>query len=252
MFKPILDEFIGQFKRKHPKDNIRVLAMLGFGSSFSNKKIRANSDLDLYIVIKDIGKRFRGVMRINGIAVDYFAYPLKQLKADWKKVKNRTAPRLTIAYMLRDGHIILDQNHALRKLRIEAKKFLQHELKNSAIPPNLLVINKYFVNDYLKDIEDSLRDGDAFAWQYNVNLLFKDLIDIFCQFHKIPLVKPKYQKMEIAKRDKKFVRLYESVAGAPSPKEKTKRINALARYCLKTMGGPLPREWELARPVRDV
>lgn len=249
MHKSIINKFINQFKVAHPKDKIEVAAILGFGSGFSQKKILPNSDLDLYVVIKNIGKRYRGIALVDDIVVDYFVYPLEQLKADWEKVKNKIMPRLTFAYMLRDGRIILDKVGALKKLQTEARKFLKNELINSTIPRPLLIINKYFINDYLGDIEDSLRDKNVFSWQYNVSLLLNNLIDIFCQFHKIPLVKPKYQRREITKKDKKFVELYELATKASSMEEGTKRIKKLALYCLESLGGQLPGEWELERPV---
>lgn len=244
-----INKFISQFKARHPKDDIVVIGILGFGSGFSQKKIPLNSDLDVYIVIKDIGKRYRGVMFVGGIEVDYFVYPAKQLRADWKKVKSGALPKQTFAYMLRDGKILLDQNNALKKLRAEAKEFLKNKLSKNGMPHPLLIINKYFINDYTKDIEDSLRDKDMFSWQYNTSLLLNDLIVVFCQYHNIPLVKPKYQSREIAKKDTKFVALYESIAKDVPIEEKIKRIKKLALYCLESLGGPLPREWELERPV---
>lgn len=249
MHSLIIQKFINQFKTKHAKENIEVVAILCFGSNFNKKKIEANSDLDLYVVIKNIGKRYRGIMFVDNIAVDYFVYPLKQLKADWKKVKSKVSAKQTVAYMLKDGKIILDQNDRLKKLKAEAREFLKNELDKRTVPKPLLIINKYFINDYLQDIEDSLGDNNIFSWQYNVSLLLNDLIDIFCQFHRIPLVKPKYQSYEIAKKDAKFVEMYKSIAPTSSIRERTKRIRKLALYCLENLGGQLPREWELDRPI---
>lgn len=249
MFELKIDEFIKKFKSRHSKDIIEVLAILGFGSSFKNKKIQDNSDLDLYIVIKDIKKRWRGVMLVGGIVVDYFIYPLEQLKADLNKVKSKIISKQTIAYILRDSKIILDNTGELKKLRATACNFLKKEISQHTISSAWLVLNKYFIDDYLKDIVDSQRDKDIFAWQYNSNLLLNNLLEIFCQFHKIPLVKPKYQSAEIMKKDTKFVALYSSIAQATTIKEKTKKINQLVFYCFATMDGPLPKEWEIERPV---
>jgi len=249
MFELKIDEFIKKFKARHPKDKIKVLAILGFGSSFKNKKIQDNSDLDLYIIIKDIKKRWRGVMLVRGIMVDYFVYPLEQLKSDLNKVKNKIISKQTIAYILRDGKVILDNTEELKKLRAIACNFLKKEISQNAVSPNWLVLNKYFIDDYLKDIVDSQRDKDIFAWQYNSNLLLNNLLEIFCQFHKIPLVKPKYQSAEIMKKYAKFVVLYSSIARATTIKEKTKKINQLVFYCFDTMGGQLPKEWEIERPI---
>lgn len=251
MHKLLIEKFISQFKIRHPEDDIEVVAILGFGSSFKQKKISPHSDLDVYIVIKDIGKRYRGVMIVDGVKVDYFVYPLRQLQADWKRVKSKLSPKQTIAYILRDGRILLDQNSKLKRLQAEAQEFLRNELAESEISHPLLIINKYFINDYMEDVEDGLRDKDIFSWQHNINLLLNNLIEVFCQFHSIPLVKPKYQGQEIAKKDKKFVELYELVARASSIEERTKRVKRLMRYCLESLGGSLSREWELERPVSD-
>lgn len=249
MHEQIIKNFINQFKTKHSKDNIEVIGILGFGSSFNQKNLSPNSDLDIYIVIKNIGKRYRGIMLIDNIEIDYFINPIEQLKADWEKVRNKIVIKKTIAYMLKDGKIILDQNNELKKMQEEARKFLKDELKINGISDYMLVLGKYFIEDYLKDIEDSLIDKNIFSWQYNANSLLNYLIEVFCQFHRIPLVKLKYQGMEIAKRDKKFIELYKLIAKTSSIKEKSKRIKKLALYCLESLGGKLPREWELESPI---
>ena len=72
MLTSVVDGFIQQFRVKHEKDTVDVVAILGFGSSFKNKTVADNSDVDLYVVIKDIGKRYRGVMFVGDVEVDYF------------------------------------------------------------------------------------------------------------------------------------------------------------------------------------
>lgn len=249
MHREIIKKFINRLKIKHPNDKIEVNGILGFGSSFNKKKLNPNSDMDIYLVIKNIGKRYRGIMLVNGVEVDYFVNPIKQLKADWRKVKNKFTTRKTAAYMLRDGEIILDQNNELKKLKEEARKFLEKDLEYGRMSSSTLVTSKYFINDYLGDIEDSIRGGDAFSFQYNISSLLNYLIEVFCQFHKIPLVKQKYQGTEIAKRDKKFVELYESVSEAFSKGEKFNRIKNLVSYSLESLGGKLPKEWELESSI---
>jgi hypothetical protein len=77
------------------------------------------------------------------------------------------------------------------------------------MPDSSLITAKYFIQDYLKDIDDGLTDHDHFSWQYNIATLINYLIEVFCEFHEIPLVKQKYQGEEIAKKDKKFTKLYD-------------------------------------------
>jgi hypothetical protein len=116
MHNKIINKFIKQFKTKHHGDNIEIVGILGFGSRFSKKKLGANSDLDVYVVIENIGKRYRGIMIIDGVEVDYFVNPIEQLRLDWGRVKNNASTKKTAAYMLRDGKIILDHVGQLAKI----------------------------------------------------------------------------------------------------------------------------------------
>lgn len=245
MNQRIAYQFIEKLKQKYPKDNLQILGILGFGSYFNKNKFSKNSDLDIYIVIKNNGNRYRGIMHVEGVEVDYFVNPIERLKSDWKKVKYREVSRKTIAYMLRDGIVILDRNGMLKKLQKEAKLFLKDELKNSGLNHIELTTAKYFIQDYVRDIEDSLLNKDIFSWQYNIHSLLNYLIEIFCRYHKISIIKQKYQAMEIAKKDKRFVKLYQSIAESNSKKEVMKRIDTLVGYCLKSMGGALAQEWDL-------
>ncbi len=245
MNKNIINKFIDQFKIKHSNYKIEIVGIFGFGSRFEQKTVYPNSDLDIYLVIKNIGKRFRGITHIDKIEIDYFVNPIEQLKTDWEKVKNGAVVKKTIAYMLKDGKIILDSNNELKNLQAQAKKFLKDELKNNNLTKSTIISVKYFIEDYIKDIEDSLSNNDIFSWQYNTTSLLNYLIEVFCRFHKISLVKQKYQGAEIAKQDKKFVKLYEAIATASSREVKFKKIQNLVLYCLKSFGGKLPEEWEI-------
>ncbi len=246
----IIKKFIEKFKIKHPKDNIEIVGILGFGSSFKPKNLSKNSDLDIYVVINNIGKRYRGIMLIDNIEVDYFVNPVEQLKNDWEKFRNRETNRKTIAYMLKDGRIIMDKSGVLKKLQKSAHDFLKNESKNIKPSDSELIIARYFINDYLKDIEDNLTDKDIFSWQYNVYSLLNYLIEIYCRANMIPIVKQKYQGMEISKKDKKFVELFGSIEKMSGTKEKFARIKKLALYCTKKLGGQLPVEWELISPAK--
>lgn len=249
MNEEIIRKFIDRLQAEHASDHIEVTGIIGFGSRFNQAKAQKNSDLDVYIVIKNIGKRYRGVMRIDAIEVDYFVNPIERLRSDWENFKNKVLTRRTIAYLLRDGKIISDESGELKKLQGEAEAFLKNELEAGEMTEGMVTTAKYFIDDYIKDIEDSEAEGDLFAWQYTIDSLSNYLIEAFCQFHKIPSVKHKYQGIEIAKKDKRFVALYEAIAQAMSPEERFLRVRSLAAYCLEDFGGVLPQEWELESPV---
>lgn len=247
MHKKIIKKFINKFINNHPNENIVVVGILGFGSNFNQKKISKNSDLDLYIIIKNTNKRYRGIMVIDKIEIDYFVNPIKQLKQDWRNFKKGITHKNTILYMLKDGKIILDKNNQLKKLKDEAKIFFKKEIKSKNISLNDLIIKKYFIEDYLKDIEDDLKNKDIQSWQYNFNLLLIFLVEFFCEINKIPLNKPKYLMEEIVKKDKEFIKIYNSIAKSLSIKDKSQKINKLSLYCLNLSGSKLPKEWEIRK-----
>ena len=91
--------------------------------------------------------------------------------------------------MLRDSKIIFDKDDDLKKLQEQARDFLSKDLARREMPHSLQVINKYFIEDYLNDIKDCLMEKDIVSQFYISNLLLSHLIDAFCRFHKIPLVK---------------------------------------------------------------
>ncbi|MBU2219872.1 hypothetical protein KJ665_01890 [Patescibacteria group bacterium] len=244
--KDLIDKFIKVFKDKHPQDDIEIEGIFLTGSFLNSKKISKNSDLDLFLVIKNIGKRFRGVFHVDGVEIDYFINPFEQFVDDFEKAKK--APKKTMVHILAGAQILQDKDNGLERLKNQAQEFLGQEVAGM-IPDFAMTMNRYFVNDYLKDIEDCYEDKDVFAWQYNESLILNYLIEIFCQQKSILLVKPKYQKEEIAKKDDRFVELYEKVAQASFGKEKNEQIKKLAEYVIENLGGQLPEDWEIVSGI---
>lgn len=237
-----IDVFVDWFTEIHHDDKISIKGILVFGSSLHPEKMGSNADLDLYFVIENNGKRYRGVKFINGTEVDYFANPKEQLLLDFNSAKN--SARKTIFFMLANGKILKDWEGLLGELQKEAMKILEAE-KNKEIPAWLFVNSKYFIDDYLKDIEDDLRSNNYFSMDCNFRLLTGDLLEIFCRQKKILIGKPKYQKEEIEKVDKEFIKLYEEMAMESNYAIKLEKIKRLSNYVIESLGGALPKDWEL-------
>lgn len=231
----------------HKEDDIKIEGIILFGSYAYSKKLSKNSDLDLYLVIKNNGKRYRGIKHIDNVEVDYFVNPFIQLESDFKNAINSSGK--TIIFMLADGKILKDAGNKINKLKQKAKKIIKEDCRQD-MPGFMLVSSKYFIDDYLKDMQDCYNEKDFFAWQYNLNLLLNYLIEVFCKNKKILLVKPKYQKEKIKKVDPNFVKLYESISKSKNKKEQMTKIKKLSGYVLDSLGGELPKEWELESKVK--
>lgn len=244
----IIYQFIKQFKERHKKDNsLLVEGILLAGSYAFLTKISKNADLDLFLVINNIGKRYRGMARVGDMEVDFFINPIEQLRADFAKAKDTS--NKTMVYALADGKILKDRNKNLEKLKKEAKIFLK-DLSRVEVAPPTVTLMRYFIDDYLKDVEDSYLEKDYLAWQYNINLLLNYLIEVFCKNNQILLVKPKYQKGKILEKNPHFVKLYEDVAKASDREDKMAAIKKLSAYVLDNLGGRLPKEWEMESPLK--
>lgn len=242
----IIEKFIDEFKKQHSNDSIEIEGVLLAGSYAFPDKLSKNSDLDLFLVIKNAGKRYRGMKKIENIDVDYFINPIQQLRADLEKAKISNSK--VFIYVLANGKILLDKDNRLLELQKGARLQIKRQIKNR-IPNSSVILMKYFIDDYIGDIEDDYENKDYFAWQYNICLLLNYLVEVFCKYNHILQVKPKYQKAEIIKKDKHFVKLYEKIAIINLKEEKIKQIKKLSRYVLDSLGGGLPEEWEIESPL---
>lgn len=242
----IIKKFINQFQTKHKKDNVIIEGVLLFGSYLNPNTISRNSDLDIYIVIENNGKRYRGITRVDNIEVDYFINPIDQLENDLRQ--SVKSSKKTIQFMLADGKILKDKSRQLEKLQKEAVNMIEKEKKQKM--SNIeIIFGKYFVDDFLKDIQDNFEEKDYFALQYNINLLLNYLIELFCKNRGILLVKPKYQKNKIKKIDPHFIKLFENVAMTGDMEEKLKKLKKVSDYVLDDLGGRLPDEWEIESAI---
>lgn len=242
----IIKNFIKKFKKQHPDDLIIIEGVLLAGSYAFPNKLSKNSDLDLFLVIKDAAKRYRGMKKINDIDVDYFINPIQQLKIDFKKAKKSNSK--VFLYVLANGKILLDKNNELLDLQKEAKKCLKQQIEDG-MPNSDLKLIKYFIDDYLRDIEDDYANKDDFALQYDTCLLLNYLVEVLCKYNHIPQVKPKYQKAEIIKKYQQFVELYEKIGRINLKEEKIEQIKKLSEYVIDSLGGRLPEEWEVESPL---
>lgn len=242
----IINKFIKQFTDKHKDKIIEIEGVLLFGSSLNPATMSKKSDVDLYIVIRNIGKRYRGVQRIDNIEVDYFINPAEQLKKDLETAKKNS--KKTVIFMLAEGKILRDDHGDLHRMKKEAVKYLEDEAKKS--PQKFQIIfTKYFIDDFLKDIEDDYENEDWFAFQYDTHLLLNYLIDSLCSMEKILITKPKYLKGKIAKNNGDFIRLYEEIEKTTDHKKRIDKLKKISKYVLNKIGGRLPDDWEMESDI---
>lgn len=239
-FNLALDEFIKLTKEQY-KDKLQGIIVTG---SLIKKQLSKNSDIDVFMLIKDNGKRIRGSKTIDGIEIEYFMNPRRQIEADMAK-EIKMSKKITLE-ILNDGKIVYDKKGDFSVLKNQAQKILKKKLIITKL--NLFSF-KYFISDYLKDIEDNYLDKDYLALLHNTTLLLNHIIEGYCKLKNIRYIKPKYLWKEIAKKDKKIIKLMEGIYFAGNPEIKLATIKKLSNYVLKKFGGPLPENYKIENDV---
>lgn len=242
----IISEFLDLFISDHKEDKIHVTGILGFGSRFSNMSLRLNSDLDLYVTIKDTQKRYRGVTLINGVEVDYFINPMRLLREQWERYKSgKDAPPFIVS-MLAEGVVVQDCTGEIGKLQDEVKQYLVVKMENNVPSGSLSIRHRYFIRDHILKIEQALSCDDFFSWQQNMNVLLELLSDVYCALHKISFKKNIYKKEIFFPKHQSYVDKYNAVVCAENHSEQTERVKELAIIVVSELGGELSPKWEIA------
>lgn len=231
-----MQAFIKKIKANYGHDLLGILLT----GSLSKKILSKNSDIDLFILVKDRGKRIRGIEIVNGIEVEYFINPPKQLESDMER--ERAQQKKITLNIFKDGKILYDKNGSLKKLQKKALLILNE--KSDVSEFNIFSF-KYFISDYLKDIDDDLSNKDYIALEYDINLLTLHILEGFCKIKKWPLRKPKYMREDLLKKDRQFARLFENLAKAKRTGGKIRALHRLAKYVLERSGGGLEKTYEI-------
>lgn len=128
----------------------------------------SHSDLDVHIILDEkVDYRERGNKIIDGLLIEYFANPARQVKEyfkeDYKQVKSMSQTQFVT------GKIMFDKTGEVQKLKEEAKKML--DKKYSDLDTNMNDLNKYGIWDMLDDLQDGLENNrEDFDFIYYCNL----------------------------------------------------------------------------------
>ena len=148
-WKNKLDTFLKQFP--HMPDVIGVLVC----GSYITGNPGPHSDLDVHLVLRDTADyRQRGNKVIDGLLIEYFANPPKQILQYLKD--DLAAGNLNSQVQFATGHIIQDTGGAVAALKAQAlaqmDAFYQQPAPNSLFP-----LTKYGLWDSLDNLEEAFK-----------------------------------------------------------------------------------------------
>jgi predicted nucleotidyltransferase len=234
--KKALEKFTEQQKK-----NPEVIGILLSGS-FIHSKPDKNSDLDIFVITKNSKFRERGNIWIDGVEVEYFNNPVKQIRHYFKKeIKGETSP--STAHMFANSVILYNKDPEINTLIKEAKKILKKPNKN--MTRFEIEHARYFIDDLGKDLEDMYIKKDNFSFEIISLKILKDCLDIFYKTKRLYPEKSKRLLLNLKKIDKEFANIYKNALLEKDTKKKYAKLKILIKYVEKILGGKRPKEWKL-------
>lgn len=206
--------------------------------SFIKNKIDKNSDIDIHLILKEVcDYRERGNTWINGVEIEYFKNPPRQIRNYFKKEK--ASPHT--ADMLAKGKLIFKKSQIIDDLIDEANSILAKKPKE--LTSVELEISKYHLDDLRKDLEDCLDKKERVGFGLVKNKIIDECIAVLFGLKRIRKDKRKRLFGQIKGIDPDLAKLIRSVFEESD--FKTEKLKSLIEYTETLLGGERKREWVL-------
>lgn len=238
MWEEKLNRFLENFSYKN--DIIGILVC----GSFITGNPSTHSDLDVHIILdENVDYRERGNKIIDGLLIEYFANPAKQIREYFKEDYKNIRPMSQTQFAT--GKILLDKTGKVQELKNEAKEMLAKNYND--LDTNINELNKYGLWDMLDDLQDSLENNhEDFDFIYYCNL--DKLLTLYMKFIKYPynkkvilgnitseIVRNKYLLKELP--DKEISELIKNCIVLPNKKERLNNYELLTNKLFDLTGG---------------
>jgi hypothetical protein len=238
-FRHALDLFASRVRR-----NPRVIGIIATGSVVSSKPDK-NSDLDVFILLDKSQTRERGNTWVNGVEVEYFSNPVRQVRYELKQ--ERTSNSAATAYMFANSIVIFKRSSTVDELVKEAKSILN--TKPKAMGAVQRENGKYYIDDGKKDLEDMYLKNDLFAFYRTANGLLDLCLNFFYACKRARGTKSKQLETHLKGIDPRFAHLFIKATTLSTMAEKYRAVKNVAEYVEKLLGGARSREWKLRGPL---
>jgi len=233
-YRRSLEKFIKKFKRDN---NVRAIIVTG---SYVYLELDKNSDLDIYILLKSSKTRERGNTWVDGVEIEYFINPIKQVKNYLKQ--EAKIGKYSTAHILADSIILHQKDKSIDDLVELAKRILKNKRKMTNYDIELA---KYTMDNLKKDLEDVYLRRDSFTFQLIANEIFTKSIKFFKEYYDIKLERNKKSRAVIKEKDPAFEKLLLRVFYQKSIDKHFDEINKVIKYIEKMLGGKKNKHWKI-------
>lgn len=208
-----LKKFLEDFEYK---DDIVGILVCG---SFITGNPSSHSDLDVHLILnKNVNYRERGNKIVDGLLIEYFANPSRQIREYFKSDYKGIRPMSQTQFIT--GKILLDKTGELKKLKLEASRMLDKQY--SDLKTDISELDKYGLWDMLDDLKDSFENNrDDFDFLYYCNL--DKLLSLYMKQIKYPY----HKKTILGNLTSEIVRNKYLLKELPN-----KKINKLIENCI--------------------
>lgn len=234
-FLTALQKFVSRYK---DKKNVIGIFLTG---SFVHSKPDKNSDLDVYILTKSGNFRERGNTWIDGVEIEYFINPVKQVNYYFQEEKIKGHP--STAHMFVNSKILYENGKDLRSLIKKARKFL--DLPKDKMSKITKEIVKYQIDDLEKDLEDVYEKKDYFAFEQISMKILEESLETLLKIKRINEEKSKRLLPFLERLDPYFSNLYKEILLTKMSKDKFEKLRELIHYIENLLGGKRSKEWKL-------
>ncbi len=211
------------------------------------------SDVDVYIILSDdVDWRKRGNVVIDGVLIEYFANPVRQIKRYFEK-EFASYSRST-ARIIAMGKVLFDKTGVTEDLKAEAFEYLR---KSFGRPNETWVeLSKYFLWDVLDSLKDAgERNDPSFGYLYYMAL--SRALEVYSKFLGVEM--PPASKVYRLFSDEAFRKAYlfpdfldnefVSLFLRAMREVRTENVEALISHVLGKMGGFSIDGWKLRTGV---
>ena len=251
-WKHKLNIFLSDFE--HTADIIGVLVC----GSYVTGRPTKHSDLDVHIILDNsVEYRERGNRIIDGLLIEYFANPPKQILGYFADDLNDR--RLMSQVQFATGEIILDKTGEVEALKNKAKNMIEEFYASSNPSPKMSELDKYFLWDMRDDLQDAHETERAdfdFMYFTCLNMLLEKYMNCINRPYnrKVilgnitdPVVREKYLLRELP--DEGISKLISYAIVATGRDEKLTAYEKLTATIIDTFGGFEIDGFKLKSPV---